>query len=140
MRLLITDPIAVVADLPDVVAIRAEDASGSFGILPHHADFLTVLSTSVVAWRRADGHAGYCAVRGGVLTVHDGTEVAVATREAQLGEDLEQLERAVLARFAAAAESERNARVAAARLHLQAIRQIVRALRPDGSKRLELGS
>ncbi len=33
MRLLITTPTAVVIDDPNVVAVRAEDESGSFGIL-----------------------------------------------------------------------------------------------------------
>ena len=33
MRLLITTPTAVVIDDPNVVAVRAEDESGGFGIL-----------------------------------------------------------------------------------------------------------
>ena len=43
----------------DVVSVRAEDASGSFGILPGHADFLTSLAPSVVRWRRRDGRAAF---------------------------------------------------------------------------------
>jgi F-type H+-transporting ATPase subunit epsilon len=43
-----------VIDDPDVVAVRAEDESGSFGILSGHADFLTALTVSVVAWRRRE--------------------------------------------------------------------------------------
>ena len=62
----------MVADHDDVVSVRAEDASGSFGILPGHADLLTVLTPSVVAWRHADGRPGWCAVRRGVLTVRGG--------------------------------------------------------------------
>ena len=31
--------------------VSAEDASGGFGIQPHHADFLTTLSVGVVSWR-----------------------------------------------------------------------------------------
>ena len=38
MRLLISDPTKVVADHADVVSVRAEDASGSFGILQGHAE------------------------------------------------------------------------------------------------------
>ena len=114
----------------DVVSVRAEDESGSFGILQGHADLLTVLTPSVVAWRHADGRLGWCAVRRGVLTVRGGNEIAIATRQAQLGEDLDELEHAVIARFRAEADAERIARVAATRLHLQAIRRIVRALRP----------
>jgi F-type H+-transporting ATPase subunit epsilon len=132
MRLLITDPTSVVANHGDVVAVRAEDASGSFGILDRHADLLTALTTSVVQWRHADGRLGYCAVRRGVLSVRGGRDVAIATRQAQLGDDLDQLEQVVLARFHAALDTERSERVAATRLHMAAIRQIVAALRPAG--------
>ncbi len=51
MRLLITDPTAIIADLTGVASVRAEDESGSFGILAGHADLLTVLTVSVVSWR-----------------------------------------------------------------------------------------
>jgi F-type H+-transporting ATPase subunit epsilon len=130
MRLLITDPTTVVADHGDVVAVRAEDASGSFGILDHHADLLTALTVSVVQWRHAGGRLGYCALRRGVLSVRGGREVAIATRQAQLGDDLDELERVVLARFRAELDTERTERVASVRLHMAAIRQIIAALRP----------
>ena len=129
MRLLISDPTKVVVDI-EVVSVRAEDESGGFGILQGHADLLTVLTASVVAWRSPDGRMGWCAVRRGVLTVHGRKQIAIATRQAQLGDDLNELEHAVVARFRAEADAERVARVAATRLHTQAIRQIVRALRP----------
>ena len=45
MKLRITLPTAVVAEFDDVLHVRAEDASGAFGILPRHADLLTVLAT-----------------------------------------------------------------------------------------------
>ena len=44
MRLIITEPARVIADHDDVVSVRAEDASGSFGILPGHADLITVMT------------------------------------------------------------------------------------------------
>ncbi|MDA8048940.1 MAG: F0F1 ATP synthase subunit epsilon [Rhodospirillales bacterium] len=130
MKLLITEPVAVIAEHADVVSLRAEDESGGFGILEGHADLLTVLTPSVLIWRHADGQRGYCAVRGGVLSVRQGRGVAVATRQALLGTDLEELEGAVLNRFARETESERDARVAAARLHMMAIRRIIAALSP----------
>ena len=37
MKLRITTPTAVVAEFDDVLHLRAEDASGAFGILPRHA-------------------------------------------------------------------------------------------------------
>ena len=132
MRLLITDPTTIVADHRDIIAVRAEDASGSFGVLDRHADLLTALAISVVQWRHADGRVGYCAVRRGVLSVRGGHDVSIATRQAQLGDDLDQLEHVVLARFRTELETERTERVAATRLHMAAIRQIIAALRPAG--------
>jgi F-type H+-transporting ATPase subunit epsilon len=131
MRLLITDPTAVVADYADVTSLCAEDESGGFGILSGHADLLTVLPISVVSWRHADGKVGYCAVRRGVLTVQHGNQISIATREARRGDDLDTLEASVLVQFRAEAEAERTGRVAAARLHTEAIRRIVEALRPE---------
>lgn len=131
MRLIITEPTHVVIDHTDVVSVRAEDASGSFGILDGHADLITVLTPSVVAWQHRDGAMGWCAVRQGVLSVKAGREVAIATRQAQLGRDLAALEHAIIERFRAELDAERRARVAAMRLHTAAIREIIRALRPD---------
>jgi F-type H+-transporting ATPase subunit epsilon len=130
MRLMITTPTAVVLDDPDVVAMRAEDESGSFGILNGHADFLTALTVSVVRWHRADDRERFCAVRHGVLSVTKGTEVAIATREAIPGDDLDHLEQVVLAQFRESLEAERIARTESVRLQMKAIRQIVRYLRP----------
>jgi len=131
MRLLITTPTDVVIDDPDVVAVRAEDESGNFGILQGHADFLTALTVSVVSWRRADDRQRFCAVRRGVLSVSKGNEVAIATRQAVPGDDLDQLEQVVLAQFLEAAEVERMARTDSLQLQMKAIRQIVRYMRPQ---------
>lgn len=138
MRLLITDLTAVVIDRNDVTSMCAEDESGSFGVLDGHADLLTVLTVSVVSWRQADGDTGYCAVRRGVLSISGGKQIAIATREAQVGRDLALLEASVVARFRADTEAQRSGRVAAMRLHMQAIRRIVEALRPE--HRMEFGS
>ena len=130
MRLRIVVPLAVVVEEEGVRALRAEDASGWFGIQPGHADFLTSLSISVVDWLGADGRRRFCAVRRGVLTVQGGREVAIATREAVAGADLAALEGAVLARFRADQEAERQEHAESTRLQLAAIRQIMRHLRP----------
>jgi len=131
MRLLITTPTAVVVNDLDVAAVRAEDETGSFGILEHHADFLTVLTVSVVAWHRADGRRRYCAVRRGVLRVEGGSEVAIASREAIVGDDLDHLEQVVLTQLRNALDAERTARTETMQLQMRAIRQIVRYLRPE---------
>jgi F-type H+-transporting ATPase subunit epsilon len=131
MRLLITTPTSVIIDERDVVAIRAEDYSGSFGVLDGHADFLTALTVSVVSWRRAGDRQHFCAVRRGVLSVTNGNQVAIATREAIAGDDLARLEHEVLAQFHEAIEAEEAARTESLRLQMQAMRQIIRYLRPE---------
>jgi F-type H+-transporting ATPase subunit epsilon len=133
MRLLITTPTQVVVDVADVQAVRAEDESGSFGILEGHDDFLTALAVSIVGWRGGDGTRRYCAVRRGVLSVMSGHEVAIATREAIVGDDLERLEQVVLMEFRQRAEAERMERTQSLELQMKAIRQIVRFLRPEKS-------
>jgi F-type H+-transporting ATPase subunit epsilon len=131
MKLRITTPLAVVIDEDDVLILRAEDASGSFGIQPHHADFLTSLALSVVSWKSSDGSRHYCAVRRGVLSVTAGCNIAVATREAVTGDDLAVLDERILAQFRSDIEAERAERIDSTRLQLTAIRQILRHLRPD---------
>jgi len=135
MRLVVTTPTEVVAETGDVVAVRAEDASGLFGILDGHADLLTVLAISVLSWRGRDGRERHCAVRGGVLTVTGGDRVAVATREAVASDDLDRLEREVLERFRETREAEQGARAASERLHLAAIRRMLAYLRPERAGR-----
>lgn len=131
MRLVITSPVSVAVDVNRVAHVRAEDATGAFGILSGAEDFLTTLALSVVSWRLEDGREGHCAVRGGVFTVRRGTDVSVATREAVVGTDLVQLEKDVVQRFRQTVGQEESARSSAAQLHLAAIRQIIGYLRPE---------
>ncbi|MGD1038337.1 MAG: F0F1 ATP synthase subunit epsilon [Roseiarcus sp.] len=132
MRLRIVTPFEIVVDEDRVSALRAEDASGCFGILPRHADFLTSLAISVVSWTGAGGAVRHCAVRGGVFSVTAGRDVAIATREAIPGDDFATLDEVVLERFRADSEIEREQHVESTRLQLIAIRQIMRRLRPEG--------
>ncbi len=132
MKLRITTPLMVLVDDESVLALRAEDETGSFGILPGHAAFMTSLAISVVSWQPASGGRRYCAVRRGILAVTGGQSISVATREGVLGDDLATLDAEVLARFRGDIEAERVERVEQARLQLNAIRQIVRCLRGDG--------
>ncbi len=133
MRLLVTTPTAIVADRQNVVAVRAEDTTGSFGILEGHADFLTALTVCVIAWRESDGVQRFCAVRHGVFSVRAGKQVAIATREALVGDDLDRLEGVALAQFRQAAEDERASRTENMQLQMAAVRQIIRFLRPQRS-------
>ena len=125
MRLRIVTPLSVVVDA-DIDSLRAEDASGSFGILPGHSPFVTALTISIARWRSGDKQR-FCALRGGLLTVIGGA-VAIATREAVAGDDLAHLDRDVLAQFQSDAEEERVDRVETVQLQLNAIRRMVSRL------------
>jgi len=128
MRLQIVTPLAVEADLADIASVRADDRTGSFMILPHHADFITVLAITVVEWFTATGEKGHIAVRGGILRVEGGDLVQIATRQAVSGPTLEKLGTAVLDQLRDEAETEAKTRVAATRLHMGLIRQLDRYL------------
>lgn len=128
MRLIVTTPLSVLIDADDVRHVRAEDETGTFGIMPGHADFLTVLAVSVVSWRNGDGKEHQIAVRGGVLMIRGGDCVEIAAREA-IGEDtLSRLGSAVLERLRKTESSEKEARVSVTRLQLAAMRYVQRYL------------
>jgi F-type H+-transporting ATPase subunit epsilon len=129
MKLLVTTPTAILLDVDDVRLVRAEDSTGSFGIQPGHTELLTVLSVSVLGYEDAAGVERYVAVRGGVLRVRGGSLVEVATSEGLAGDDLDTLEKAVIDRYRAEAETEEKARERADKLHALAIRGIYRLAR-----------
>lgn len=133
MKLTVTTPLAVVIEAEDVAGIRAEDQTGGFGILPGHADFVTVLTVSVVTWRDAKDALHHIAVRGGMLEVHDGKAITVATREAVCDDDLGRLESEVLTRLRKEIQDEAAAHADSQRLYMEAIRRITRILRPGRS-------
>src|SRR5208282_2506090 len=124
MKLVIATPLAVVLEAEDVAAVRARDETGSFGIRPGHADFLTVLPVSVLAWRDGAGTEHYAALRGGVLEVRDGKEISVASREAVCGDDLDRLEEDVLAGYQRRQDEERAAHSDTQRLTVSAVKHI----------------
>ena len=131
MRLRIITPLSVVVD--EVIdGLRAEDASGSFGILVGHAPFVTALAVSIVSWRKADLEQ-FCALRGGVMTVGDTSDIHIATREGVIGDDLSTLDSEVLARFQSDADVERTEHVETMRLQFNAIRHMVSRLKPGAN-------
>ncbi len=129
LHLTIATPASLLVDAGDVGSLRAEDLSGSFGVLPGHADLLTVLPPSVVRWTKRGEAQRFCAVSGGVLTVSGGDRVSIACRRGTVGDDLAALEAAVAAQRSAELDADRRARVEQTRLHARALRQLMRFLR-----------
>ena len=139
MRLRIETPGGLAVDEADVRHVRAEDATGAFGIQPGHTEFVTTLAVSVLTWRDGAGAEHHAAVRGGVFRVRNGRAVEVATREAIIGERLEELGPAVLGRMREAADREAKARTRAAQLHAAVVRNLYRYVRGErGARPLSL--
>ncbi len=131
MKLIVTTPTEIAVNEEPVRYVRADDASGAFGIEPRHADLLTTLAICVVRWRDEQQGEHYVAVRGGVLRVREGKIVEIATREAVVSDDLERLRSQVLSQMTKNVEAEQSARSGVLRLEHAAIRQVYRYLRPS---------
>jgi F-type H+-transporting ATPase subunit epsilon len=131
MSLIVTTPLQVVVSADKVTSFRAADESGGFGILPGHADLLSVLKSCVVRWREASDGWRFCALYGGVITVEKGKTIRIACREGIVGHDLLALETEVERKRETESQAAASARVSQARLHARAIRQIMRHLSTD---------
>jgi F-type H+-transporting ATPase subunit epsilon len=134
MRLVVTTPTEVIEDVIDIRSVRAEDATGAFGIQPGHADFVTVLPVSIVTWRDAS-REGHVVVRGGVLTMQGGDRIDIAARGAWRDDQLAKLGSSALAHLQRADEEEDIARKSEQRFHLATVRQIERLMRDDHQAR-----
>jgi F-type H+-transporting ATPase subunit epsilon len=69
-----------------VVSFVGEDATGSFGILPGHARFMTVMGFSLARFRVGEGAWQYVALPGG-LVYFAGDRLRVTTRRYYRGDD-----------------------------------------------------
>ncbi len=131
MKLSITTPFSIIVDQEKILSLRAEDATGNFGILPLHADFMTLLEVSVISWRDDLGEVCYCAVSNGILIVTAGEHVSIATREAVLGKNLSDLRHHVLGKFNEAIARENKVRISQERNQAEALRRVQNYLHQD---------
>lgn len=128
MKLTITTPMGIVIDNETVLSLKAEDKTGSFGILPGHADFITVLDISVVSWQGDSGKLNFCAVCKGLLSVTSGREILIATREAVIGTDLDSLKSKTLVKYYFDEEQEEKTRISQEIMQAEAIKNIQKYL------------
>ncbi|MCD2452307.1 F0F1 ATP synthase subunit epsilon [Methylicorpusculum oleiharenae] len=73
-----------------VTSFMGEDASGSFGILPNHDRFMTVLVFGLARFRQTQSDWQYLGLPGGVLYFHN-NELTVSTRHFIIDSDLEKI-------------------------------------------------
>jgi F-type H+-transporting ATPase subunit epsilon len=132
LKLIVTTPLQIVLQEDAVISLRAEDASGDFGIRPGHTDFLTVIDAGVMRWRTAEGPWRYCALRGGIFNVTGGNEVRVACREAIISDNLASLRPRVAAARKEALDESRRARAQGVKLYAHAVRRLMHELAAGG--------
>jgi len=132
LKLTVTTPLQIVLQEDAVISLRAEDASGDFGIRPGHTDFLTVIDAGVMRWRTAEGPWRYCALRGGIFSVTGGNEVRVACREAIISDNLASLRPRVAAARKEALDESRRARAQGVKLYAHAVRRLMHELAAGG--------
>lgn len=128
LHLTIVTPTELLVDRLPVEIVRAEDATGSFGVMAGHANLLTVAQKGIIRWRTLDDRRGYCAVNRALIAVTGGSDFRVSAREGLIGDNLEALAPAIAAMREDSIERAKLERVAATRLHAQAVRGLIAQL------------
>ena len=93
----------------DYAFVSGEDVRGSFGILPRHVRFQTVLEPGVLTLRSASGEELYVASERGYLEVENGELFAIVRRGA-VSRSWEEMEARVRRSLEGITDEERKAR------------------------------
>lgn len=130
MKLSIYIPTRILLET-EVASITATGLNGSFGLRPHHIDFVSALVPGLLSYRRVKGDEGdedveeeYVAVDRGILVKQE-DEVRVSVRNAVSDAPLEKLSDVVEHRFADLGEYERKVQSAVARLEADFLRRFI---------------
>ena len=130
MRLRVITPQRTVLDT-EATRIVAEAPDGAFGMLPRHADYVSLLAPGILTYETDDGAEHYVGVNSGTL-VKCGAEVLVSVMGAVKSDRLETLGARVAQEFRAEDEEERSARSALTRLEAGMLRRFLELERDGG--------
>jgi hypothetical protein len=130
LHLTIATPTQMLVDCDDVVALRAEDETGSFGILPGHADSHRPAGVGGALAVERRQRKGLRFARGRPLRARRSGGDCRARRRS--GGALADLAGDVLHAQEGETDADRRARAEQTRLHARAVRQMVHYLMPDG--------
>lgn len=106
-----------------VQSFVAEDASGSFGLLPGHARFMTVLEPGLARFRTDDGAWQYIALPGAVLNLA-ADQLVLATRFYVRGGDYTRIRRLLDEALAREDEQSRALRASLHRMDEELMRRL----------------
>jgi F-type H+-transporting ATPase subunit epsilon len=125
VKLVLSTPLEILVDLDEVRYVRAEDATGSFGIRDRHDHFVTVLAPSIVRWM-TDDTEHFAAVDHAVMVYERKIGLHIASRRAQVSDDLDSLENQILRAFRESLDREEKARRQAKRVQLALLNRLRR--------------
>jgi len=107
----------------DVESFVGEDASGSFGLLPGHARFMTVLEFGLSRFRIAGGEWQYVAAPGAVLSLA-GADLHLSARRYLRGADFGRISAALREQLAAEERSLREIKHSVRRLESEMLKRL----------------
>jgi F-type H+-transporting ATPase subunit epsilon len=123
MKLFVITPFEEILDV-EATKVVAPGAHGSFCFLPRHADGVWGLKIGILDYIGSDGLRAYVGLNSGIM-VKSGHNLWIATNDAVVSENLEQLRSVVDQRFHKISDDERRAQSALARLEAGLVRRLV---------------
>ena len=109
----------------EAASVNATGLNGSFGLRPHHIDYLAALIPGILAYRPTiDAEERFVAIDRGIL-IKQGDEVRVSVRNAVADAPLEELSDVVEHRYAELDEHQRQVQTAVARLEADFLRRFM---------------
>ncbi len=108
-----------------VVSFVGEDASGSFGILPGHARFVTILELGLARFRRYDEPWQYLAMPGAVLYFKDNL-LSLCTRRFFLDDDYERITDVLTSQLIAEEEALQEVRQSLVQLEQEVLKRLLK--------------
>ena len=109
--------------IPQVASFIGQDASGSFGILPGHAHFATVLEFGLARFCTVDGRWQYLAAPGAVVRVA-GDALHFSTRRYVCDDDIGRVRAALRDQLAAEEQALRDIRRSLRRLEQEMVKRL----------------
>jgi F-type H+-transporting ATPase subunit epsilon len=128
LELALLSPVEPDSDARTATRVTARDASGSFAILPGHADFVAALVPCLLEWTDAAGATHYVGVPGGILRIAGGARVEVLARRHYAGDSPASVAAALRGDMGHARDADETRRQALDRLEAEIAGQLARRL------------
>ena len=128
LELALLSPVEPDIEARHAIAVTARDASGSFAILPGHADFVAALVPCLLEWTDAAGAVHYVGVPGGILRSAGGVRVEVMARRHYPGDSPASVAAALRGDMGRARAADDSRRQALDRLEAEIAGQLARRL------------